>query len=198
MLTFLEEETSREVQQVPRSPTSPTSEDTSSEIIATRTRSLQDLYDNTKPLSQRRLEDIYVETEGMDNPTLSCLSASNEPVNFEEAAKKKRWRNPTDKEVQGIKKDNMRYNISIPKDHKAINGKWMNKTKKNVKRKFKGHKARLMQKATSKRLIMIRCLSQVAHLDIIKHIIYLTSQHKLRIYRIDVKCSFLFGVLEEE
>jgi len=37
-----------------------------------------------------------------DNITLFCLSASYEPMNFEEAAQKKRRRNPTDEEVQFI------------------------------------------------------------------------------------------------
>jgi len=88
------------------------------------TRSLQDLYDNTEPLSQRGLEDIYEETGETDNHTLLCLSASYELVNFEEAAQEKRRRDPTDEEVQVIEKDNMRYHISIPKDCKATNGKW--------------------------------------------------------------------------
>jgi len=45
-----EEETSREVQHESHSPTSPTSEDTSSERVITRTPSFQDLYCNTYPL----------------------------------------------------------------------------------------------------------------------------------------------------
>lgn len=44
---FEEEETSGEVQQGDTSQTSPTSEDSGSERIVTRTRSLQDIYDNT-------------------------------------------------------------------------------------------------------------------------------------------------------
>jgi len=78
-----EEETFQEVQHAPRSPTSPTSEDTSSERVTTRTRSLQDLYDNTNPLSPRRLEDIYEETRETYNHTQFCLSARYEPMNFE-------------------------------------------------------------------------------------------------------------------
>jgi hypothetical protein len=85
-----EEEASKEVQQVPSSPTSPASEDTGSERIVTRTRSLQDLYDNTEALSPRRLEDFYEETRGMDNITLFCLFAYCEPMNFEEAAQDNR------------------------------------------------------------------------------------------------------------
>ena len=87
----------------------------------------------------------------MESPTLLCLSAGYELGNFEEAVQEKRWRNPRDKEVQAIKKDNIRYHISIPKDRKATNGKWMNKTKKNVKGKFEGHKARLVANGYNKK-----------------------------------------------
>ena len=130
-----EEEASIEVQQVPHSPTSPTFEDTSSERVTTRTRSLQDLYDNTEPLSSRRLEDLYEETGETNNHTLLCLSASYEPVKFEEAAQEKRRRYPTNKEVEVIKKDSM----------------W-NKKKKNVKEKVEGHKARLVAKGYNKKV----------------------------------------------
>ena len=70
-----EEETSIEFQLVPCSLTSPTSEDTSSERITTRTQSPQDLYDNIEPLSQRSLKDIYEETRETNNITLFCLFA---------------------------------------------------------------------------------------------------------------------------
>jgi len=73
-------------------------------------------------------------------------------VNFEEAVKKKTRRNPTDEEVQVIKKDNMRYHFSIPNYHKAINGKWVNKTKKNIKRKSEGDKARLVANGYNKKV----------------------------------------------
>ena len=136
---------------MPCSPTSPTSVDTSSERITTCTRSLQDLYDNTEPLSQRRLEDLYEEIGETDNHTLLCLSASYEPMNFEEAAQKKTRRDPINKEVQEIKNDNMRYHISIPKDRKAINGKRIYKTKKNIKRKREGHKAKLVANGYNKK-----------------------------------------------
>jgi len=74
----------------------------------------------------------------MDDLILLRLSASYELVNFEEDAQEKRQRNPTDEEVQVIKKNNMWDHISIPKVRKAIIGKWMHKTKKNVREKFEG------------------------------------------------------------
>ncbi|GAU31151.1 hypothetical protein TSUD_315750 [Trifolium subterraneum] len=111
-----EEEASREVQQVPNSPTSPTSEDTGSERIVTRTRSLHDLYENTDALSPRRLGDLYEETREMDNPTLLCLSANYESGNSEEVAPDKRWRDAMDKEIKTIEKNDTWKFISLPKD----------------------------------------------------------------------------------
>jgi len=68
----------------------------------------------------------------MDNVTLLCLSVSYEPMNFEEAVQEKRRRNPTDEEVQVIKKDNMWDHVSIPKHGNSINGKRIYNTKKNI------------------------------------------------------------------
>ena len=42
--------------------------------------------------------------------------------------------------------------VSIPKDRKVISDKWMNKTKKNVKGKFEGHKARLVANGYNKKV----------------------------------------------
>jgi hypothetical protein len=80
----------------------------------------------------------------MDNPTLLCLFGSYEPVNFEEVVQDKRWRDPTHKEVQAINEDNMWDLLSIPKDHKAINGRWMYMTEKNANGKIGRHKAKLV------------------------------------------------------
>ncbi|GAU28885.1 hypothetical protein TSUD_293370 [Trifolium subterraneum] len=124
-------EASREVQQVPNSPTSPTYEDTGSERIVTRTRSLHDLYENTEALSPRRLEDLYEETREMDNPTLLCLSANYESGNSEEVVPNKRWRDAMDKEIKTIEKNDTWKFISLPKDRKTIGVKKFCKAKKN-------------------------------------------------------------------
>jgi hypothetical protein len=141
-----EEEASKEVQQVPSSPTSPASEDTGSERITTRTRSLQDLYDNTEALSPQRIEDLYEETARVESPTLLCLSANYEPGNCEEAAQDKKWRDAMDIEIKTIKKNDTWEFISLPKEHKDIGVNKVCKDKKNVKGKIKRYKTRLAAK----------------------------------------------------
>ncbi|GKV12661.1 hypothetical protein SLEP1_g23784 [Rubroshorea leprosula] len=59
------------------------------------------------PLRTRRLSDIYRETEEIEETsdvTLFCLFADTESINFNEAAKDKKWRKAMDKEMNAIKK----------------------------------------------------------------------------------------------
>ena len=83
-----EEKTPQYVQQELISSTSTTHEDTlpslKSERVVPRTRTLQDLYD---------------QTERVDNITLFCLFVDCELVDFEEVVQDKRWRNVMDEEI---------------------------------------------------------------------------------------------------
>ena len=45
-----------------------------------------------RPRCTRNLRELYDETEVLDNPTLFCLFADPEPLNFEEAKEDKNWR----------------------------------------------------------------------------------------------------------
>ena len=82
-----EEKTPQHVQQELTPSTSTTHEDTlpspKSERVVSRTRTVQDLYD---------------QTERLDNITLFCLFADCEPVDFEEVVQDKRRRDAMDKE----------------------------------------------------------------------------------------------------
>jgi hypothetical protein len=195
-----EEEASKEVQHVPSSPISPASEDTGSERIVTRTRSLQDLYDNTEALSPRRLEDFYEETRGMDNITLFCLFADCEPMNFEEAAQDERWIHAMDEEIRAIEKNNTWELVSLPKGHKAIGVKWVYKAKKNIKGEIERYKARLVAKGYIQKagIDYDEVFAPVARLETIRLIISLAAQHKWKIHQMDVKSAFLNRLLEEE
>lgn len=129
-----EEQTSREVQQVPRSPISPTFEDTSSERITMRTQ---------------RLEDLYEETWETNNITLFCLFADFEPINFEEATQDKKWRDVMDEEIRSIEKKNTWELVSLPNVNKSIGVKWVYKARNNAKGEIERYKARLVTKGYS-------------------------------------------------
>ncbi|KAE8683109.1 hypothetical protein F3Y22_tig00111215pilonHSYRG00067 [Hibiscus syriacus] len=118
----------------------------------------------------RSLRDLYVVTERQDNLTLFCLFADCEPVSFQEAG------------------------------HKAIGVKWVYKIKQNAKRDIERHKARLVAKGYSQKagIDYDEVFSPVARLETIRLIISLAVQNKWKIQQMDVKSSFLNGVLEEE
>jgi len=172
----------------------------SSERITKRTWSLQDLYHNTEPLSQRRLEDLYEETGETDNITLFCLFADCEPMNFEEAAQDKKWRDALDEEIRFIEKNNTWELVSLPKGHKSIGVKWVYQAKKNAKGEIERYKARLVTKGYSQKagIDYDEVFAPVAHLETIRLIVSLAAQQKWKIHHMDVKSTFLNGVIEEE
>ena len=53
----------------------------------------------------RSLEDLYEVTDRLENLTLFCLFVDYEPVNFQEAAQDKKWRNTMDDEIKAIEKN---------------------------------------------------------------------------------------------
>ncbi|GKE66254.1 retrovirus-related pol polyprotein from transposon TNT 1-94, partial [Tanacetum coccineum] len=114
-----EEETGEsgdEVQQ-PESPTPTPTQDSplSSSEGEPKTRSLQELYEVT------------------DEIPLLCLYADCEPIVFEEAMKRKKWRQAMKEEIKSIEKNDTWELTTLPKGQKAIGVKWVYKAKKNAK-----------------------------------------------------------------
>jgi len=83
---------------------------------------------------------------------------------------------------------------------KSIGVKSIYKENKNVKEKVERYKARLMEKDYSQKLWIDydKIFAHVARLKTIQLIIVTPSQHRWRIYQIDVKSSFLNCFLEEK
>ena len=148
----------------------------------------------------RSIQDIYEVTENQDNLTLFCLFADCEPMNFQEAAKKKTWRNAMDEEIKSIQKNDTWELASLPNGHKAIGVKWVYKAKKNSKGEVERHKARLVAKGYSQRagIDYDEVFAPVARLETVRLIISLAAQNCWRIHQMDVKSAFLNGDLDEE
>ena len=150
-----------------------------------RTRSLQEIYENTE-----RIEDL----------TLFCLFTDCEPVNFQEAVQNKKWRDAMDEEIKAIMKNNTWELASLPNGQKAIGVKWVYKAKKNANGEIERYKARLVAKGYSQRagIDYDEVFAPIARLETIRLIISLAAQNRWKIYQMDVKSAFLNGVLEEE
>ncbi|KAM2778784.1 hypothetical protein COP1_014123 [Malus domestica] len=99
----------------------------------------------------RSLRDLYEVAERLDNPTLFCLFADCEPIDFQEAMQDTKWRKAMDGEIEAIQKNDTWELVILPKGHKAIGIKWVYKTKKNANGEVERYKARLVAKGYSQR-----------------------------------------------
>jgi len=121
-------------------------------------------------------------------------------MNFEEAAQDKKWRDAMDEEIRSIEKNNTWELVSLPKGHKSIGVKWVYQAKKNAKGEIERYKARLVTKGYSQKagIDYDEVFAPVAHLETIRLIVSLAAQQKWKIHHMDMKSTFLNGVIEEE
>ncbi|KAL0548871.1 hypothetical protein IC582_013348 [Cucumis melo] len=152
-------------------------------------RSLRDIYDETKELSQ-----------SFNNLTLFCLFGDSEPLNFEEALQNDKWKIAMDEEIKAIKKNNTWELSTLPNGKKAVGVKWVFKIKRNEKGEVERYKARLVAKGYSQRkdIDYDEVFALVARLETIRLLIALATQNNWKIFQMDVKSAFLNGYLEEE
>lgn len=123
-----------------------------------------------------------------------------DPFSFEEAFKKKEWRDAMTTEIQAIEKNQTWELMNLPKDAKPIGVKWVFKTKLNENGDIEKHKARLVVKGYAQRygVDYTKVFAPVARLDIIHVILAVASQYGWEVFQLDVKSAFLHGELKEE
>lgn len=145
----------------------------------------------------RRLDDLYRETERIDDNSYLCFFADTEPINFDEAVKDKRCRKAMDEEINAIEKNKTWELTTLSKEHAAIGVKWVFKTKKNAKGEVERYKARLVAKGykQGQGIDYEEVFSPVTRLETVRLIIALAAQNKSKIFQIDVKSAFLNGFL---
>jgi hypothetical protein len=149
----------------------------------------------------RSPQELYEVIENLnDDLTLYCYFVNCEPIGFEEAVQDEKWRNAMDEEIKPIEKNNTWELTTIPKEQKSIGVKWVFKAKKNAKGEIERYKARLVAKGYSQRpgIDYGEVFAPVAQLKTIRMVISLAAQNKWKIYQMDVKSTFLNGILEEE
>ena len=118
-----------------------------------RFRSIQDLYDETDPVSY-----------GMD----VCLSSREEPTTYLEASKDQVWVKAMKEELDAIEKSATWELIMPPIECRPIGLKWVFKIKKNSRGEVTRHKLVWWQKATPKGmgLTMKKCLLLLLDLNL--------------------------------
>eukprot|EP00253_Pinus_taeda_P010659 PITA_10659 len=89
--------------------------------------------------------------------------------------------------------------MDLPQGKQVIGVKWVYKTKSNVDGKIERHKARLVVKGYKQQhgRYYVETLAPVARMEMVRTVVAISTQHKWKVYKIDVKSMFLNGVLKE-
>ena len=83
----------------------------------------------------------------MEDTTLFCFFADNDPLSFNEAVTEEKWIEAMDEEIHVIEKNDTWKLTNLPENKKAIGVKWVYKTEECRRRS-----AKIQSKISSKRL----------------------------------------------
>ena len=88
--------------------------------------------------------------------------------------------------------------MDLPEGKDAIGVKWVYTTKSNAKGKLDRHKARLVVKGYKQQQgkDYDETFAPVARMETVRTMFSIAAQHKWKIYQMDVKSTFLNGVLK--
>jgi hypothetical protein len=131
---------------------------------------------------------------------LMCDLLDKEPTCFEEAIQKKEWEDSMTKEYQSIIKNNVWEIVPRPKSKDVVSSKWIFKIKHVADGSIEKYKARFVAHGFSQRegIDYEETFAPVAKYTSIRTIIALAAKMKWKLHQMDVKTSFLNGIIEEE
>jgi hypothetical protein len=123
-----------------------------------------------------------------------------EPSTFEEAVKQKEWKKAMMKEYQSIMKNGVWEVVPKPKEKSVITSKWVYKIKYVVDGSIAKYKARFVARAFSQREgeDYDETFTLIARYTSIRAIISLAASMGWSLHQMDVKTTFINGVIEEE
>ena len=90
--------------------------------------------------------------------------------------------------------------VELPKGKDVIGVKWVYKTKSNAEGKIERHKARLFVKGYKQKhgIDYEETFAPVSRMETVRAVLSIAAQKKWKVYQMDVKSTFLNGVLMEE
>eukprot|EP00253_Pinus_taeda_P004661 PITA_04661 len=105
-----------------------------------------------------------------------------------------------DEERNAIERNKTWDLVELPKGKEFIGVKWVYKTKCNAEGKIERHKARLVVKGYKQQYgrDYEETFALVARMETVRAVLSITAQNKWKVYQMDVKSTFLNGVLMEE
>eukprot|EP00253_Pinus_taeda_P020597 PITA_20597 len=119
---------------------------------------------------------------------------------IEEAIKDKKWIEAMDEEINAIERNKTWDLVELPKGKEVIRVKWVYKTKSNAEGKIERHKARLVVKGYKQQYgrDYEETFAPVARMETVRAMLSIAAQNKWKVCQMDVKSTFLNGVLMEE
>ena len=130
----------------------------------------------------------------------TCLLVEFEPRNVKDVLDNESWIEEMNEEIEQIKKDKTWTLIPRTKDKIIIGTKWVFRNKLNEDGKVSRNKARLVFKGYSQEegIDFGETFSLVARLEGVITLLAYIAHKGFKVYQIDVKSTFLNGILDEE
>eukprot|EP00253_Pinus_taeda_P030907 PITA_30907 len=127
------------------------------------------------------------------------LTATNNPIHFEDGVKEEKWGTAMEEEIEAIERNDTWELVNLPKGKHVIGVKWVYNTKSNIERKIERHKARLIVKGYKQQhgRDYTKMFTPIMRMERVHVVVVISAQHKWRVYRMDVKTTFLNGVLKK-
>jgi hypothetical protein len=131
---------------------------------------------------------------------LMCDLLEKEPTCFEESIQKKEWEDAMTEEYQSIIKNDIWEIVPRPNSKDVVSSRWLFKIKHVADGSIEKYKARFVARGFSKkeRIDYEETFAPIARYTSIRTIISLVAKMKWKLHQMDVKTTFLNGVIEEE
>ena len=128
------------------------------------------------------------------------LLAKFEPRSVKDALENESWIEAMNEEIEQIEKNKTWTIVPRPKDKNVIGTKWGFKNKLNEDGKVSRNKARLVCKGYSQEegINYGETFAPIARLEGVRTILAYAAHKGFKVYQMDVKSTFLNGILDEE
>jgi hypothetical protein len=147
-------------------------------------------------MQELRLEEEYVSLEQMYLALLSTI----EPNSFEEARKDEFWSKAMDEELDQIEKNDTWKLVPKINNKNVLGTKWVFINKLNEDGQVTRNKDRLVCKGYTQveGIDFEEKFSPVSIMEAIRFLLYYAFSNNIKVYKMNVKSTFLNGELEEE
>ena len=122
-----------------------------------------------------------------------------EPTCFEDAPKQKEWIDAMVEEYQSIIKNDVWKIVPRPKDKSMVSSKWIFKTNLSANSSIEKYKERFVARGFSQKegIEYEEAFAPVARYTSIKTVLALAAKNKWKLHQMDLKTTFLNGLIEE-